>query len=117
MNPTSKPGSDNEANIMLKRSPANPIITPEMVKPSRPDFKVDGTFNAGVTRHGNEIIMLVRIAESVISANPRDVVVPTLGHKDGTWSLGLTVFQRDDPAFDFSDPEKSSWWPIAARPS
>ena len=106
VDPNSKTGSESEGNIMLKRSPANPIITPEMVKPSRSDFKVDGTFNAGVTRHGNEIVMLVRIAESVISVNQRDIVVPTLGHKDGTWSLGLTVFRRDDPAFDFSDPRE-----------
>lgn len=106
MNRNSKPGSENESNIMLKRSFANPIITPEMVKPSRSDFKVDGTFNAGVTRHGDEIVMLVRVAESVISVNPREIVVPTLGHEGGTWILGLTVFRRDDPAFDFSDPRE-----------
>jgi predicted GH43/DUF377 family glycosyl hydrolase len=31
------------------RSEKNPIITPEDVKPSRPDFKVVGVFNCGVT--------------------------------------------------------------------
>lgn len=89
---------------MLNRSPANPIITPEMVKPSRPDFKVDGTFNAGVARHRNEIVMLVRIAESVISVSGQGVAVPTLSQDGGTWRLGLTAFRRNDPAFDFSDP-------------
>jgi predicted GH43/DUF377 family glycosyl hydrolase len=91
---------------MLNRSPANPIITPEMVKPSRSGLKVDGTFNAGVARHGNEIVMLVRIAESVISVNEQEIVIPTLDHEDGTWNLRFTTFQRDDPAFDFSDPRE-----------
>ena len=77
-----------------------------MVKPSRSDFKVDGTFNAGVTRHRNEIVMLVRIAESVISLSDQGVAVPTLSQEDGTWRLGLAAFRRNDPAFDFSDPRE-----------
>ena len=34
-----------------------------MVKPSLPDFRVRGAFNAGATIYNNEIILLLRIAE------------------------------------------------------
>jgi beta-1,2-mannobiose phosphorylase / 1,2-beta-oligomannan phosphorylase len=49
--------------MVFIRSPQNPIITPRDVKPSRPDFEVIGTFNAGVAQYGSETILLVRVAE------------------------------------------------------
>jgi len=72
---------------MLKRSPANPIITPEMVKPSRRDFQIDGTFNAGVIQFRDQVIMLLRVAESAIGCDPDEVIVPTLELGTGGWSL------------------------------
>ncbi len=91
---------------MLKRSPANPIITPEMVKPSRPDFQIDGTFNAGVIQFRDQVIMVLRVAESAISCDPDEVIVPTLELGTGGWSLALKHFERDDPDYDFSDPRE-----------
>jgi predicted GH43/DUF377 family glycosyl hydrolase len=91
---------------MLKRSPANPVITPAMVKPSRPDFKVDGTFNAGVVQFGDEVLMLVRVAESAIGHDAGQVQVPTLEPVDTGWHLQLRHFARADPAYDFSDPRE-----------
>ncbi len=41
----------------------NPLISPADVKPSRPDFDVFGAFNAGAIRVGNEIVLLLRVAE------------------------------------------------------
>lgn len=91
---------------MLKRSPANPIVTPEMVRPSRPDFKVDGTFNAGVVRFRDEVVMLLRVAESAAGCDPDEVKVPTLEPGAGGWAINLKRFERDDPNYDFSDPRE-----------
>lgn len=89
---------------MLKRSPRNPIVAPEMVRPSRQGWRIDGTFNAGATRYGEETILLVRIAESVITDDPDTVIVPLLEEVGGAWECTTRSFRRDDPAYDFSDP-------------
>ena len=91
---------------MLQRSPANPLITPAMVRPSRAGFKVDGTFNAGVARHGDEVLLLVRVAESAISEDSARLRVPTLEPDGDRWQLQLKTFERSDPKFDFSDPRE-----------
>jgi predicted GH43/DUF377 family glycosyl hydrolase len=98
--------SDKARHCMLKRSPANPVITPEMVKPSRPDFKADGTFNAGVAQFGDEVVLLVRVAESAVSDNDGQVRVPTLEQGADGWHLVLKAFDRSDPEYDFSDPRE-----------
>lgn len=91
---------------MLQRSPSNPLITPAMVKPSHAGFKVDGTFNAGVVRHGDEVLLLVRVAESAISEDPARLRVPTLEPDGDGWQLQLKTFERSDSNFDFSDPRE-----------
>ena len=45
------------------RCEKNPIIKPEDVKPTVSGFEVIGAFNAGVTRLGDQVILLVRVAE------------------------------------------------------
>ncbi len=89
---------------MLQRSPRNPIVAPEHVRPSRPDWQVDGTFNAGVTRFGDQTILLVRVAESVAGVAEGEVRVPVLEEADGAWTCTTRGFRSDDPAYDFSDP-------------
>lgn len=89
---------------MLQRSPRNPIVAPEHVRPSRPDWRVDGTFNAGVTTFGGETILLVRVAESVAGVGAGEVRVPVLEEADGAWTCTTRGFRSDDPAYDFSDP-------------
>ncbi|MEI2395185.1 hypothetical protein [Paenibacillus phytohabitans] len=49
------------------RSEHNPIVRTVEVRPSRPDFKVLGAFNAGVAVYGEETILLLRVAEAPIS--------------------------------------------------
>lgn len=95
------------ANIrgeLLMRSPANPLITPEQVRPSRPDWKVDCTFNAGVVQVGDETILLVRVAESVASADEASVCVPLLEADGAAWRCTTKTLRTDDPAYDFADP-------------
>ncbi len=49
---------------MVKRYSGNPIITPEMVKPSAEGLKVVGTFNPAATLFNNEVILIMRVAET-----------------------------------------------------
>lgn len=88
---------------MLKRSTANPIVAPEHVRPSRPDWKVDGTFNADVARVEGEVVMLVRVAESVADAGFGEVHVPLMEEGPDGWCALVRSFHRDDPAYDLSD--------------
>jgi len=53
------------------RLPQNPLITARDVKPSLPTLEVVSVFNAAAARVGNEIILLLRIAE-----RPRTDVAP-----------------------------------------
>lgn len=84
------------------RSPHNPIIRPEDVKPSGDDFEVIGVFNAGVTRLEGRIILLLRVAERPINTNP-DVVLTAI-YNDAQQRLIDLEFSKNNPEIDFSDP-------------
>src|SRR5258707_1076017 len=47
----------------VRRLPDNPLITPRDVRPSHPDWEVVCAFNAGVARVGDEVVLLLRVAE------------------------------------------------------
>ena len=87
----------------MKRCEKNPLIVPGDVKPTRCDFKVDGAFNAGVTRYKDEILLLLRVAESIISENPDIIKVPLITEKNGKWEIIIKEFDRQDETYDFSD--------------
>lgn len=89
---------------LLRRWPGNPLITPEDVRPSRPDWKVDCVFNAGVAQAGEETIMLLRVAESVARADEGTMGVPLLEAEGETWRCTTKTLRFDDPAYDFADP-------------
>ena len=59
----------------MKRHPANPLITPNMVRPSAPGLRVRGVFNPAAVLHHDEILLLVRVAEDCESG-PDGVAVP-----------------------------------------
>jgi len=84
------------------RSPNNPIIKPEDIKPSRDNFEVIGVFNAGVTRFDDEVILLIRVAERPISKNPNTILTAFYDVTKG--SIVLKEFSKADPEIDFSDP-------------
>lgn len=88
--------------MLVFRCSYNPIIEPEDVKPSSDGFEVVGVFNAGVARFGDEVILLVRVAERPISKDP-DVVLTAV--YDVAQGLVVTKeFSRNDPKCSFSDP-------------
>ncbi len=84
------------------RSPQNPIITSEDIKPSRDDFEVIGVFNAGVARFKDDVILLLRIAERPMNTNPdlEQAAVYDVAEK----RIVLVEFSKADPEIDFSDP-------------
>jgi len=84
------------------RSPHNPVIGPEDVKPSAGGFEVIGVFNAGVTHLEDEIILLLRVAERPINTNP-DVVQAAVYDLAAERPV-IIEFPKDDPEIDFSDP-------------
>src|SRR6476659_5453878 len=84
-----------------RRAPENPIVTPAMVRPSRTDLEVVGTFNPAVIRHGDEIILLLRVAEAP-PASDGDVVAPIYDHRSG--QLDIKKWTRGSTGVDTSDP-------------
>jgi beta-1,2-mannobiose phosphorylase / 1,2-beta-oligomannan phosphorylase len=88
---------------LLRRWPGNPLIVPEDVRPSRPDWQVDCVFNAGVVQRDGETRMLVRVAESVAQAEAGTISVPLLEAEGSAWRCAVKSLRTDDPAYDFSD--------------
>lgn len=91
----------NKVSINIKRYEKNPIITPADVKPSRPDFKVECVFNAGVIRFEGDVLLLLRVAESAISNNNEIVKVPYFDYISG--KLVVIDFDKTDTSNDFRD--------------
>ena len=87
-------------SMKVERYAENPLITPADIPPSRPDFEVIGVFNAAATRYGNEIILLLRVAERAVGS-PGMARVPVF-----TEGLGIEIleFDKADPNYDFRDP-------------
>jgi predicted GH43/DUF377 family glycosyl hydrolase len=69
--------------MKIERFEQNPIITPKDVPPSRNDFEVVGTFNAGVTRFNGKIMLLMRVAERPIEKKQDEELAPILNHQTG----------------------------------
>jgi predicted GH43/DUF377 family glycosyl hydrolase len=88
--------------VKVLRCPSNPIIGPKDVKASRGDFEVIGVFNTGVSRLGDEVILLLRVAERPISEHPEVVLAGVYDTEQG--AIVTEKFLRDDPENDFSDP-------------
>lgn len=89
------------------REENNPLVTPEMVKPSREGFTVVCTFNAGVAEYGDEILLLMRVAEKPVAAKEGFLAVPVLKEQeDGSFDVNVEVLDCKDSRYDFSDPRK-----------
>lgn len=91
---------------MAKRVAENPIIVPEAVPPSEPNMEVIGAFNPGATRFGDEVILLLRVAERPIMEDPDYVGVPmlNLNHRNGSRRIEILPVPKYSPLTDLSDP-------------
>jgi beta-1,2-mannobiose phosphorylase / 1,2-beta-oligomannan phosphorylase len=88
---------------MFIRNPRNPLIRPQDVQPSRPDFEVIGTFNAGATTYQDEIILLIRVAERPAYMENGFLLCP---HLSGEGEPIVTKIRRTDPNYNTTDPRK-----------
>lgn len=86
--------------MVLERHPQNPIIRPQDVKPTRPDFEVIGAFNCGATLFKDEVILLLRVAE-----RPKEVIpgVVRCPHLNSQGELVMLEIPRHDDRYDFGD--------------
>lgn len=90
--------------IEIKRCANNPLIMSEQVKPSREDFRVEGVFNCGVARFGNEIILLCRVAETADACGSDEVKIPVVKEIGGQDQIEIVTIRKEDhPELDFSD--------------
>src|SRR5690242_19924941 len=60
---------------VIQRLDVNPVIRPEDVPPSRPGMEVICAFNAAAIRTGDEVLLLLRVAERPTAGPPLDNAV------------------------------------------
>ena len=78
--------------MRIQRYPENPLITPADVKPSIDGWEVMCVFNAGVIEFGDEILLLMRVAERPRSNDPNKVLVPIMECADGKPQMKILKF-------------------------
>lgn len=84
------------------RATENPVISPRDIRPSQEDFEVIGTFNAAATRFGDEVVLLLRVAERPLNDAPDVIAAPIFDPEKN--AIVTVPFSHDDPANDLTDP-------------
>lgn len=95
-----------------RRASENPIVTPAMVPPSRPELAVVGAFNPAATRHGDDVLLLLRVAEAPRGVPDHEVAAPVYDPQSGRidvrrWSRGAAGVDTSDPRMTVA--EGRSW--------
>jgi predicted GH43/DUF377 family glycosyl hydrolase len=80
----------------------NPLVGPSDVKPSHDGYRVLGAFNPGAAVLGDEIVLLVRVAETCEQVEGR-VRVPTYRFEAGGSRPDIMEFRLDDPDLVLKD--------------
>lgn len=86
----------------MLRHPKNPIITPEMVVPSHADLVVKGVLNPGAVRFGDEVVLVLRVAEGG-RQTADEVCVPRYRFADGQARLEIMRLDANDPDVQLKD--------------
>ena len=81
-----------------RRCPQNPILTPAMITPSRDDLEVVGVFNPAALRVGDEVVLLLRVAEAPRDVPRGEVAAPI--YDAATGRLEIRRFRRDAAGVD-----------------
>ena len=87
---------------MITKHSANPVIKPADVKPSMDQYRVLGAFNAGATVFGDEIILLLRVAEGCVEREGC-VRTPVYRFEGGEARPDVMEFDADDPDVSLKD--------------
>ena len=85
----------------VRRYSGNPILVPSQLAPSRPDFEVVGVFNPGVTRIGDETVLLLRVAEAPLGVPTDHVAAPMDDYESR--SIVTRLWPKSTPGLDISD--------------
>jgi predicted GH43/DUF377 family glycosyl hydrolase len=87
---------------MIRKYEMNPIVRPDDVKPSTNNYRVQGAFNPGATIFGDEVLLLLRVAET---CEPKEgyIRIPTYHFDDGHSRLDVREFKALDPDVKLRD--------------
>ncbi|RLF91925.1 hypothetical protein DRN50_09530 [Thermococci archaeon] len=81
---------------MIEKFEGNPVIKPTDVKPSLEGYRVEGAFNPGAVAFGDEVLLLLRVAEG---CEPKEgyIRTPIYRFKGGRSYPDIMEFKADDP--------------------
>jgi predicted GH43/DUF377 family glycosyl hydrolase len=87
---------------MISKYEMNPIVRPADVKPSTDNYRVQGAFNPGATIFGDEVLLLLRVAET---CEPKEgyIRIPTYRFDDGHSRPDVREFKALDPDVKLRD--------------
>ncbi len=87
---------------MAQRYSGNPLVRPGDVKPTLDGYRVVGAFNPGATRFGEEILLLLRVAERTL---PREgfLRLPTYRFEAGRGVPEILEIRESDPEVRLRD--------------
>jgi predicted GH43/DUF377 family glycosyl hydrolase len=87
---------------MIRKYEMNPILRPVDVKPSMEGYRVRGAFNPGATVFGDEVLLLLRVAET---CEPKEgyIRIPTYRFDDGHPRPDIMEFKTGDPDVKLKD--------------
>lgn len=85
---------------MLERIDSKVLVIPEDIAPSTPGYKVVGAFNPAAARFGDEVCLLVRIAEAPIETREGYAPSPRAVFKNGKMTVETDWF--------LTEPEKNT---------
>ena len=93
---------------MITKHVHNPLITPADVTPSLEGYRVLGAFNPGAVKFGDEILLLLRVAES---CEPKEgvVCVPVYRFEEGQAYPDIMEFDSADPGLKLRDTRGVSY--------
>jgi predicted GH43/DUF377 family glycosyl hydrolase len=86
-------------NKMVSRVSTHLLLSPDDVPPSRDDWEVIGTFNPGAVRFGDDVIILVRVAERPRERRAGWTALPRWSNEQG-----YVVDWIRDEELEFVDP-------------
>jgi predicted GH43/DUF377 family glycosyl hydrolase len=87
---------------MASKSEANPLISPDQIKPSMQGYEVLGAFNPGAIRFGDEILLLLRVAERAIQSEGF-VRAPYYSFDGETPQPSILELKLSDPEVELRD--------------
>jgi beta-1,2-mannobiose phosphorylase / 1,2-beta-oligomannan phosphorylase len=87
---------------MFARCSSNPVIKPADVIPSLDGYQVVGAFNPAATIFKDQIILLMRVAESCVSVDGK-YRVPVYDFSSGTGKPSIKEFDVSDPDVSLKD--------------